>query len=153
VFEFSGVPRMAGRVWGALLIAEEPELSSADLVARLHASSGSISTATRYLLDSGLIERRRRPGERRDYFAASSAGLSRIMRRRQVLISQMVALADRGLETFGDRPAARPRLEDVREFYAWFDRELPALMDRWEQQQRSPEIPPAGKPTDPKDRS
>ena len=68
-FEGGGLTRMAGRVWAMLLVMNEPYLSAADLRDALGASAGSISGATRSLLQLGLIERVNVRGERRDYFA------------------------------------------------------------------------------------
>ena len=72
-FESGGVSRMAGRVWAMLLAMDEPHLSAIDLQDALGASAGSISGATRALLDLGLIERVNVRGERRDYFALVAA--------------------------------------------------------------------------------
>ena len=37
----------------------------------------------------------------------------------------------------GDRDEARTRLEGMRDFYCWYARELPALHQRWEEEQRT----------------
>ena len=64
VFEQTGLPRMAGRVFGWLLISDPPYQSPAELAEVLMASKGSISTTTRLLLQLGLVERFIIPGER-----------------------------------------------------------------------------------------
>ncbi|MEJ2288705.1 MAG: MarR family transcriptional regulator, partial [Deinococcales bacterium] len=66
--EGQGLPRMAGRVLGALLVADPPEQSADELVATLHASRSSVSTMTRLLEGAGLIERVSRPGDRKLYY-------------------------------------------------------------------------------------
>src|SRR5690242_7144959 len=63
-WEDAGGTRMAGRVLGALLIADPPELSSSQLAEFLGVSAGSVSTATRELIRPGIVERVRIPGER-----------------------------------------------------------------------------------------
>ena len=68
VFEQTGMPRMAGRILGWLLICAPPHQSTDELTAVLMASKGSISSMTRLLIQSGLIERLSLPGIRRDYF-------------------------------------------------------------------------------------
>ena len=52
----------------ALVLADPPELSAEDLASGLQASRNSISQGTRTLVHEGLIERRRRRGERSNYF-------------------------------------------------------------------------------------
>src|SRR5690349_14179002 len=66
--EESGMPRMAGRVLGWLLICEEPRQSFGEIVEALGASKGSISAMTRILQQLGLIERVTQGGDRRDFF-------------------------------------------------------------------------------------
>lgn len=44
-WDATGGSRMAGRVLGALLLADPPQMSSAELVAFLGVSAGSVSTA------------------------------------------------------------------------------------------------------------
>ena len=70
-FEQTGLPRMAGRVFGWLLISDPPYQSSTELAEALMASKGSISTTTRLLIQLGLAERFVIPGERHDNFRAT----------------------------------------------------------------------------------
>ena len=56
-FEQMGLPRMAGRILGVLLISGPPEQSINDLCEVLQASKSSISTNARLLTETGLIER------------------------------------------------------------------------------------------------
>jgi DNA-binding transcriptional regulator GbsR (MarR family) len=53
--EQMGVPRMAGRILGVLLIANPPEQSITDLVEALQASKSAISTSTRLLSEMGPL--------------------------------------------------------------------------------------------------
>jgi DNA-binding MarR family transcriptional regulator len=156
LFEVFGASRMTGRVWGALMATGEPQLSAADLAERLHASSGSISTATRTLLRLGMIDRTRVAGERRDYFSVRPGAINRLARQRFAVMNAAVELAQQGLEHFGDRPGARDRLQEMRDVYAWYVQELPALFDRWDREHAwryrpeggAPGAPPTGGPTD-----
>ena len=137
LFEVMGGSRMAGRVLAVLIVAEEDVVTAADLAERLQASAGSISTATRVLTQIGLIDRVRLPGDRKDYFRTRAGGMDSLMHQRMAVIDSAVRLAERGLEEFGNRDLARARLEDMRDFYAWWGRELPALHARWEREDRT----------------
>ena len=72
VFEQTGMPRMAGRILGWLLISDPPHQSMEQLTKALIASKGSISSMTRLLIQLGLIERLSLPGVRHDYFRLRS---------------------------------------------------------------------------------
>lgn len=62
-----GFPRIAGRIFALLLVREEA-LSLEAIAARLAASKASVSSDARALEQRGLVERVRRPGDRRDYY-------------------------------------------------------------------------------------
>jgi DNA-binding transcriptional regulator GbsR (MarR family) len=130
-FESGGVPRMAGRVWAYLLIVDAPHVSASDLQDGLGASAGSISTATRFLLDFRLIDRVRVPGERRDYFAPRDGAVGELLRRRLERLTAVELLITDALEQFGDREHARARLDEVHDIYHWYAHELPKLHERF----------------------
>ncbi len=65
-FEEAGLPRVAGRLIGALVVADPREQSAAELAHRVRASRGSMSTMGRLLVAAGLAERRTQPGDRRE---------------------------------------------------------------------------------------
>jgi len=133
-FEQGGLPRMAGRVIGWLLICDPPEQSSAQLAEVLRASKGSISTSTRLLVSSGLVERRSQPGQRRDYFRIQPQAWAELVRLRLDQVTSFRQLTQRGLALLHPcPPARRTRLEDVNELYTWLESELPALWERWRQ--------------------
>lgn len=132
VFEASGAPRMAGRVWGYLLIADAETVSASDLAAALTTSPSSISSATRLLIGLGLVDRVRVPGERRDYFTIHHGAVMNLLRRRIEAIAALEGLVRRGLAVFGDRAIARPHLEELVAVYAWFGHEIGDLIQRFE---------------------
>jgi DNA-binding transcriptional regulator GbsR (MarR family) len=137
IFESMGLSPMAGRVWAALLVSDRPHLSASDLQERIGASAGSISTAIASLNRIGIIERVWVPGDRRNYYAASMAGLDHFLERRAEALTQMVLLAERGMDAFADVEPAAARLAYLRDFYAWFDREYDILIERWRSEQRT----------------
>jgi DNA-binding MarR family transcriptional regulator len=132
VFELSGASRMAGRVWGYLLIADAEHVSASSLADALETSPSSISSATRLLIGLGMIDRVRVPGERRDYFTIHHGAVMNLLRRRMEAIAALEDLAQRGLAVFGERPVARPHLEELVEVYSWFGREISDLIHRFE---------------------
>src|SRR5262245_10612167 len=67
-FEYGGIPRMAGRIFGHLLVCDPPEQSAEELARSIQASRASVSTMSRLLIQTGLIERQVFPGKRHDLF-------------------------------------------------------------------------------------
>ncbi len=141
LFETVGFPRMAGRVFGWLLISQPPHQSPAQLADVLQASKGSISTMTRFLEEIGLIERVSLPGERRDYFRIRLNAWSELSKRRMAQITAFRQLAERGLQLLQAQPPdptnpdgdRTQRLQEMYDIHAFFEAELPLMLDRWEQ--------------------
>ena len=133
-FDRWSLPRMAGRVWGILLVSDEPALSSQDLADRLHASAGSISTATRYLLDHRLVERIRLPGERREYFRFDPSSTYAMFQQRIDAVAGMHRIFELAEPRFEDRPVVAGRLGEMHDFYEWMELQLRALMREWRAQ-------------------
>jgi hypothetical protein len=130
-----GMPRMAGRIWAWLLICDPPQQTAAQLAAELHASRGSISDSVRLLASAGLISRTTRPGDRREYFGIPVGAVRQLMQGRLPGVVLMRQLMDEGLELLADRPPTeKQRLQEVRDVYAFFERELPAMLERFERE-------------------
>lgn len=133
-FELVALPRMAGRIFGWLLISNPPHQSLSELAETLQASKGSISTMARLLIQIGLIERASLPGQRRDYFRIKLNAWSQLAEQHLAQIIAFRKLAERGLELFEDEDPLRQRLEEMRDMHAFLERELPILNKRWEEE-------------------
>lgn len=132
LLESFGLPSMAGRILAALLVSSPPEQSAADLAARLKASRGSISTMTRLLEAPGLIQRVRKPGDRRVYYRMTPDGWFSAMRRETDQLRALRTLAERGAELMRDEPAAARRgIDETVDYLAFWERELERVVERW----------------------
>lgn len=135
-----GLSRTGGRIFGWLLLSDPPHQTMNDLVDKLQVSKSSVSTATRFLIQVGLIQRLSLPGERRDYYRVAEGVWQNSMRQRKDQIIAFRKLAEQGLELLADQPAERRRrLQEMGDFYAFFEREFPALLERWEAERRQDE--------------
>ncbi len=136
-FESTGLTRMEGRIIGWLLICDPPHQSMGDLVEALGASKSSISVALRTLVTLYLIEQVRVPGERRDYYRASSDMWTRSFRARMHQLIELRDLAEHGLTLLAEMPKAqRKRLELMRDMNDFLAQEFPKLLDRWDEIKR-----------------
>jgi DNA-binding transcriptional regulator GbsR (MarR family) len=142
VFEQTGMPRMAGRVFGWLLISDPPYQSPAELAQVLQASKGSISTTVRLLLQMGLTERHIIPGERHDHFKISRDALTGIIRHGiEEEIKLFRGLAEHGLKLIGkDESHRRFWLEEMHGRYSYLEKSFPKLMDRYEKRQEKKQL-------------
>ena len=138
VFEQTGLPRMAGRIFGWLLISDPPHQSTDEITEALMASKGSISSMTRLLMQVGLIERFCLPGVRHNYFRLRADAWHHLIGHGlEDEIKMMRQLAEHGLELLVDRtPSTQKWLGEMRDIYAFLEQEFPTLMKRWEQERR-----------------
>ncbi len=138
MFELVGLPRMAGRIFGWLLISDPPQQSSGELVTVLQASKGSISTMTRLLIQIGLLERVSLLGQRQDYFQIRPNAWEQLMEQRMSQLTAFRELAERGLTLMADQSSdLRQRLEEMRDVHAFWETEVPHLHQRWVESQLS----------------
>jgi DNA-binding transcriptional regulator GbsR (MarR family) len=91
-FEEEGVPRIAGRLFGLLMLVERDSTLD-ELAETLKVSKGSVSSNARLLEDWGVAERVTRPGDRRDYYRIapdmSERLVSRQIERMQLFIQRV----------------------------------------------------------------
>ena len=133
-FEQMGLPRMAGRVLGVLLISDPPQQSLNDLCEVLQTSKSSISTTTRLLTEMSLIERVPSSKPRQVAFEFKPGGWVAFMRMRLRLMASLHEIAERGLQLLeNEPPALRERLQEAHDMFSLIEEQLPALLKRIEQ--------------------
>ena len=124
----AGMPRAVVRVLGWMAVCQPPEQTASAIGSALKLSSGSVSTATHMLVDSGMLERIARPGDRHIYYRLHPGGWARALEVRFQDLVQMRKVADKALDSAGDE--CDHRLRDMRDLYARFETNLDALLKR-----------------------
>ncbi|MGW4498003.1 GbsR/MarR family transcriptional regulator [Micromonospora sp. NPDC004336] len=127
-----GLPPAYGKLLGWLLICDPPWQTSAQLAEALGLSKGSVSTGMRLLETSGLARRVPVPGHRGHAYEVRPDAIIRIAAD-ATKFRAFRELMERGLTVVGgeDVPGA-DRLRVMRDFYAFVEREVPKLVERFE---------------------
>jgi len=124
---------MMGRILAWLLISDPPEQSAGDIAQAVGASAGSVSTTTRALTQSGMIERLGIPGERSAHFRVRSGVWGQLLRKRMSYIVSMRDLVEEGIElNAGEDEDSTLRLRELGSYCSFIERELPGFIARWE---------------------
>ena len=132
-FEQMGLPGMAGRILGVLLISDPPQQSLTDLCEILQASKSSVSTNTRLLTEMDLIERVASPMPRQIYFRFKPGGWTVFIRQRLKLWASLHDIAEQGLALLQEQGATSDdRLQEAHDLFSLIEEELPALLERVE---------------------
>jgi DNA-binding transcriptional regulator GbsR (MarR family) len=132
VLESDGLPRIAGRIFGLLLVSEDAR-SLDDLAAELQVSKASVSTNARLLEHRGVLEQVSRPADRRDYYQVPHDLFSHTM-------AQRLARWQRFHEAIGSArtrlpiksPEVRERLAEYEQAYAYMSRVIREALGRWQ---------------------
>lgn len=130
--EADGLPRIAGRLFGYLLLTPG-ELSIEELALALGVSRASVSNDARRLEQLGILERRSRPADRRDYYAVSPDVFRRSMEVRLERLREFHSLVDEARAAAGEDPEIQRRLEVWADSYRLLEdalkRLLPAIQE------------------------
>lgn len=131
----SGMPRMAARVYSALLVTDSGKLSAAELAGRLGVGAPAISGAVKYLVQVRLVERGREPGTRHDFCRIHEHTWSHYISQSDPVLGRVQAGADEGVAILGlDSPAGQ-RLDETRRFFAFMREEIRQSMAKWQRLQ------------------
>jgi len=129
--EAEGLPRIAGRMMGLLMVTDGP-MSIDALASQLKVSRASISTNGRLLRSLRIAERFTEPGDRRDYLQLSgdpcSALLALGVRR---LRTMRDAVREMRLAFRGRQGRTRERLQDTEKCYDAAVARVESLLSSW----------------------
>jgi DNA-binding transcriptional regulator GbsR (MarR family) len=134
-FERMGMPRMAGRILGVLLISDPPAQSITEIGEKLNASKSSVSIMARLLVENGLIERVASPIPRRDYYRFKEGGWILYMRQWLALMGELHKITERGLALIdGKALELQERLLEAHDLFSLIEQRFPALLEYLEKE-------------------
>ena len=125
-----GMPRMPARAFACILVDDDGDVTAAELAERLQVSPAAVSGAVRYLVQTSLVTRVRKAGERADHVRLADDTWYETMMSRGRLLARFEQVAAEGAAAIGAGPAAR-RLDETRSFFAFVGREMPLMLERW----------------------
>jgi len=114
-----GVPPIAGRILGWLMICDPPEQSAGEIAAAIGASKASLATNMRVLTDAKFVRRRTRPGERTNYYRVDDDAWESVIRRRLASLTEFRDLAADGIDLAGAHSDRAERLRVAHDVYDW----------------------------------
>jgi DNA-binding transcriptional regulator GbsR (MarR family) len=128
----AGFPAMPARVFAALHVTDSGRLTAAELADMLRISPAAVSGAVRYLSGLGLVNRERMPGSRRDYYRMPPDVWHEVMRLQTQVLGRWVNLLKEGIDLVGADTPAGARLSMQASFIEFLNKEMPALLARWD---------------------
>ena len=132
----AGLPRLPSRVFAALTVDDDGQMTAAELGAVLGVSPAAISGAVSFLSRVNFIHRERDGGSRRDLYVVDDDAWHRAMRPDQAY-GPMIAALDDALSGLPTGAPARHRLLLMREFLVFVTEEVERMGPRWERRKRA----------------
>jgi DNA-binding transcriptional regulator GbsR (MarR family) len=127
----AGVPRMAARIFVALLVVDTGTLTAAEIADYLKISRAAVSIAVRILVQANLIVREREPGHAVDQFRVLDDVWMENAVWKDAMFRQMENDLAFGSEVLAKGSPAWNRVEETRAFFVFVRAELVQLMERW----------------------
>ncbi|WP_334065664.1 GbsR/MarR family transcriptional regulator [Alteromonas genovensis] len=113
-----GLPRIAGKILGLLLIESGP-FSFSQIAERLSVSRGSVSTNTRLLENLRVIERVSKKGERGDFFKLADDPYAKLLQGVSQRMEKSISVLKDTREALPDSlEQSQARLYDLENFYS-----------------------------------
>jgi DNA-binding transcriptional regulator GbsR (MarR family) len=132
VLEESGVPRMPARVFAYILAEDRDRYTAADLAEGLQVSPAAISGAVRYLTQTHLVVKERRPSGRGDLYRVVDGDVwGTIMTARLPLMDHYVASLEKAVDLLEPGSPGRTRVEETRDYFAFAREGMADLAERW----------------------
>lgn len=104
-----GVPPIAGRVLGWLMVCDPPEQSAGQISDAIGASRASLTSNLRLLTTMGFLSSRTRPGNRTTYYRMADDAWSIVVRRQIEAMASFLDLSRDGIALAGPGNDARVR--------------------------------------------
>jgi predicted transcriptional regulator len=109
LWETEGLPRIAGRILGYLLLTPDASTTD-DMALALGVSRASVNTDARRLERLGLVERNSRPGDRRDYYVIAPTLVERMVNGRLDRLRSLQSALDDAHRLPGSSPVVQDRV-------------------------------------------
>ncbi|MGF6885663.1 putative transcriptional regulator [Nocardia sp. GAS34] len=121
-----GVPPIAGRILGWLMICDPAEQSADEIATAIAASRASLATNMRVLTDAGFIRRRTKPGERTNYYRMDDRAWETVVQRRIASLAEFRGITAEGIGLAGGAGTPARRLQAAHDVYDWMTERLTA---------------------------
>lgn len=128
----AGMARTAARVFAYVLAEDSDRYTAAELAEGLGLSRAAISSATRDLVQGGLLGREREPGARVDSYRVYDSDIwEAINRQRGPILEKYLQVLDEGIELLGMDSRGGRRLLETRAYIGFIAAEFPRLTEEW----------------------
>jgi hypothetical protein len=137
-FEALGMTRMAGRIIGYLMVTDKEMVSFDELTQVLQASKSAISTNLKSVTHTKFVKMVSLPGDRKTYYMLNpDIHWGDYIQKRADELTHLKNLLQKGFDLrTNKRDHSSQWLEEAIRFYDWLPKQFPALLKKWEEEER-----------------
>lgn len=135
-FESLGMTRMAGRVFGYLIVSDNNEASFDEIRLALKASKGSISGTTKQLVNVGFLQPVSLPGDRKTYYRLNKLEVGKILEGRLQKFDKFSEMISKGGSLRKKEDDLSEWLKEISTFYDWVGDEIREIINKWERNKK-----------------
>jgi DNA-binding MarR family transcriptional regulator len=114
-----GVPLIAGRVLGWLMICDPPEQSAQQIASAIGASRASLSTNLRLLSSVGFVRVLTKPANRTVYYRVDDDAWEKVVQRQIASLAALGTILRDGTPLAGPSPDSGARMAAANEVFRW----------------------------------
>jgi hypothetical protein len=114
-----GVPLIAGRVLGWLMICDPPEQSAQQIATAIGASRASLSTNLRLLNSVGFVRVLTKPASRTVYYRVDDNAWEKVVQRQITSLASLGKILHDGNPLAGSSPERGARIAAANEVFRW----------------------------------
>lgn len=114
-----GMPPIAGRVLGWLMICEPAEQSAAEIASAISASRASLTNNLRLVVAAGFVTKHGRAGERTAYYRINDDAWGAVVRAQVASIATFQAIAQDGITLVGEESQRADGLRSAVDVFGW----------------------------------
>ncbi|MHA6793804.1 GbsR/MarR family transcriptional regulator [Pseudonocardia bannensis] len=117
-----GLPLIAGRILGWLMVCEPAEQSAGQIAEAIGASRASLSTNLRLLSSIGFLAQATRPGGRTVYYRVDDGAWGRVVQRQVASLTSLGGILRDGMHLVEGPPERSARIRNAHAVFAWLEK-------------------------------
>ncbi len=117
-----GMPLIAGRILGWLVVCDPPEQSAGQIAEAIGASRASLTTNLRLLGSVGFVSQLTKPGSRTVYYRVDEEAWAKVVQRQIASLASFGTIMRDGMGLVGESTARGSRVRAAHEVFAWLER-------------------------------
>lgn len=114
-----GLPPIAGRILGWLMICDPPQQPAGQIADAIGASRASLTVNMRVLTTMGFVTRQPRPGGRTAYYRIDDNAWQQVVRRQIDTMASYLEITEDGMDLVGPATVRAARIRDAHDVFTW----------------------------------